>query len=496
MSHRNRHLAIVSIVMSGLAALAAAQVVPLPLEDALSTRIHNPRSSFDLSPDGEWVAHDWTAEDALAEGELYTPSGIAVAEGWHLRHAGLTNTRTGETIELGDPKSSSWGPVWSPDGRHVAFYADAGGTAGLWVWDAATRTAARVPGVIVRPFFGFEIVRWSPDGQHLLCKILPDGMTVAQANALLPKRGAPDRFPPVPEGAASVFVRSSHKRADEASPPLEASTGFLKREMADLAIIDIGTLRVSSRVATDAFALWYAFSPDGRYVAYTDATGFEPHKWRLLYNIVVVDLATGAGRTLAERVPMGYGIELNWSPDGTQLAYIESEQGGRGDIVLLPLDGSGSKRLHTEGVPSFSKGEGEWPPFWDASGQRLYALGVDDRLWQLDWTTGAAVVVGDIPGHRITGIVSRPSRPTLWTTENGRTAWVVARDREQPRDGLYGVDLTGGPPRTGFEDGKRISNVFNLSAATDPARLPTWPGISTICRTSGSSIPPAGGDVR
>jgi hypothetical protein len=64
----------------------------------------------------------------------------------------------------------------------VAFYSDRDGEAGIWIWEKATGEANRFPGVTPRAFYGFETMRWSNDSQHILCKILPEGTSIAQAN--------------------------------------------------------------------------------------------------------------------------------------------------------------------------------------------------------------------------------------------------------------------------------------------------------------------------
>ena len=158
---------------------------PLPVEVAASLHAHNGRSSFDLSPDGQWIAHTVELDETIKRDSLrYAATGFPFAEGDSRMQALLTNTKSGEVIRLGGAESASWAAVWSPDGSRVAFYSDEGGEAGVWVWDKATGKAQRFPGVIARPFFGFEVVRWTSDSQRLLCKILPAGMTVKEANAL------------------------------------------------------------------------------------------------------------------------------------------------------------------------------------------------------------------------------------------------------------------------------------------------------------------------
>jgi hypothetical protein len=158
----------------------------------------------------------------------------------------------------------------------VAYYSDEGGEAGIFVWEKSAKQAERFPGVIPRSFFGFEILRWSSDSQRILCKILPDGMTMAQANALLPNSETPDRFPQTGPNEPVVIVFMSPGEPSEASRKGPGQAADLaNRELGDLALLDLRSHRVT-RIATHVKPHWWAFSPDEKYVAYTATLGWEP----------------------------------------------------------------------------------------------------------------------------------------------------------------------------------------------------------------------------
>jgi dipeptidyl aminopeptidase/acylaminoacyl peptidase len=65
-------------------------------------------------------------------------------------------------------------PAWAPDGQRLAFTIDEPDGIGVWVADAATGTAAQVPGLRVRDVLGGDplsvgnTVRWSRDGGSLI----------------------------------------------------------------------------------------------------------------------------------------------------------------------------------------------------------------------------------------------------------------------------------------------------------------------------------------
>jgi dipeptidyl aminopeptidase/acylaminoacyl peptidase len=443
---------------------------PLPLDVALSLRSHNGRSPIDISPDGQWVAHTVASRETVPRDTaslVFSATGVSFAEGDSRMEATLTNTRTGEDIRLGGAKSSSWAAVWSPDGNRVAFYSDEGGEAGLWIWEKATRTATRFPGIIVRPFFGFELVRWLPDGQRLLCKILPSGVSIAQANARgRTSRAATSRFPKVAPGAPSVFVQRSvpsapgdSLRPPAASPPPAEDTKWAN---VDLALVDLRTSTATRLVPNEAVRQ-VAVSPDGNAVAYSVLKGAEPNSQQPLFDLAVLTLSSGTSRTIGSNVHMGYGIEWSWSPEGRSLAYIATGGQSTGEFVVLSVTDGTVKNLKREGIPSFGVGEGEYPPLWDATGQQLYGVG-DGKLWRVDAASGQGTVLADIPDWHVRAIIGPFGRPTVWSNDGGRIVWVVARDKAGTRAGIYSVDLTSRRARPVVQEAKSYLAVFNLAA--------------------------------
>jgi len=281
-----------TLIVAALACLASSAVSaqsvakirePLPFDVALSLRIHNTRSPINLSPDGQWIAHTVATDETVPKDSLsisYSATGFPFGEGDSRMQATLTNTRTGQVIELGSPKSTSWAPVWSPDGQRVAFYSDEGGEAGLWVWEKSTGKSTRFPGVIVRPFFGFEGARWTSDSRKLLCKVLPVGVTIADANALDWRAAKPALpFPKVAPGEPSVYVRrfDPAEKKPEATPIEGAKNppeGDIRWANVDLVLLDLET-RTVVRLVEKTPVRMYALSPDNKQVAYTVLKGWE-----------------------------------------------------------------------------------------------------------------------------------------------------------------------------------------------------------------------------
>lgn len=474
---RNHHwnrvcLSVTLAITAGVASMqawagSAPLREPLPLDVVTQINIHNGRSPIQLSPDGMWVAHTYSGtETVVRDTAMYTATGFPLAEGNARMHAVVTHTLTGETIHLGADDAASWGAVWSPDGQRVAFYSDAGGEAGLWVWERSTRTAHRFPGIIVRPLFGFETVRWMADSRRLVSKVLPDGMRVAEANGAPLQSGGDNRFPPVGADEASVFVMTSSP-SPAAPPPAQSAPRSAERAVdplaAELAVLDVDA-GTAVRVGAYAPVRYYAVSPDQRHLAYTVVAGLEPNSQQPLYDLMLYSFAADdAPRKLAANIRLAYGLEWNWSPDSSQLAYIESGQRANGAIVVVALDGK-ARRLELGEAPGFDTGHGILPPWWDARAENLYAVGKDGKLWRTSLESGRAVVAGDIDGQRITEIVASHTRPSAWIRDG--KIWVMTRAAEGAQSGFYSIDTTTGQAEPGLvEPARQYTTYFNLDAS-------------------------------
>jgi hypothetical protein len=250
-------LALLLIIVVALAAgTGAAAQTPLSIDDVLDVPMFEGRQPIARSPDGRYVAaavNRPSRATALAEPSTgyFVRTGIPASEALG-DDILLIDLRSGEHVDLTAGRGSSWGPAWSPDGRYLAFYSDRDGVARLWTWDRESRTLRRVSDEIVRPFWSFETPRWFPDGSQLLVKLLPEGMTLEEARALLPgppiPPGASMPGPPATDATVKVFASSDDlldRRPDTIRTPASnaSEVHFLNRSLGDLAIVDLASGR-------------------------------------------------------------------------------------------------------------------------------------------------------------------------------------------------------------------------------------------------------------
>ncbi|WP_295632760.1 prolyl oligopeptidase family serine peptidase [Novosphingobium sp.] len=413
-----RFISILWIATAGANAADRPRREPLPVEIAASVKGHGSNSAITYSPDGQWIAYTVSTPDFLPKASLFfSASGVPFAEGLDRKEAHITNTHTGEEVRLGGSESSSWAPAWSPDGKRVAFYSDDGGQAGLWVWNLATRKAERIPGVVVRPFWGWEVPRWSADGHSLLVKVLPIGETIQHANAMNPLTSTKRQFPLHEANAPGVVVLRTTDQTMSTTPGLPAISN---RALADLALVDLKTQSVR-RLVQNARLCWYAFSPDERSVAYTEIDAFPLSG--PLYSIKVQEVTSGQVRTLGKNVAAYWGTEFSWAPDSQSLAQVDRDEKDAPRVAILPVDGSPLRPL----PPVVSVTFLDTAPRWSEDGQHLYASAEAGELWRLDPRSGASQRVAKVPGIEIKTLVSKFDSSVVWTTDRGRALWAIGR---------------------------------------------------------------------
>jgi dipeptidyl aminopeptidase/acylaminoacyl peptidase len=467
--HLRRLWLAVALCLGSAWSAALADAPPLSVEDALDQRTFGIRIPIDVSPDGQWVAYTLEVPGRRRPtGELrfffFSRTGAPVealgCDVW------LTNIRTGESKNLTQGQGTSWAPVWSPDGRSLAFCSDRDGQARVWLWERDTGKLRPVCDAVVRPLFGFEVVRWSPDGKHLLMKLLPEDLSVESAADLI--SGPPPR-PTGERGKSGVTVtvyRSPAATGAAATRQPESHTGasWTNRYLADLALIDVASGEVR-RLARRHKPLGFWFSPDGRQVAFTSFLGIKGvASQQPLYDLHVIRLSDGADRVVAARLPLDYGITVSWSPDGKRLAYVTAGPNSGGECYSVAADGGEPVRLGTGRHPPF---DGDYrPPLWDAEGRWLYVLG-GGALWKVSAGGDAPTrVTRDWARKPLEILTAGPGR--VWSPDGGRSVVVAARDEDTKEVGFYRVDLATGRPTPLWEGQQSFSGGALFTCRVTP----------------------------
>src|SRR5262249_4085917 len=109
-----------------------------------------------ISPDGKWVAYGVSHTDFKQD--------AFVNQLW------LADTTTGKTLQLTRGEKSAGNPIWSPDGRWLAFTSDRAGTKSqLFVISPDGGESVQV----TKAETGVNNFAWSPDGKTIAFTATP-----------------------------------------------------------------------------------------------------------------------------------------------------------------------------------------------------------------------------------------------------------------------------------------------------------------------------------
>ena len=315
-----------------------------------------------LSPNGQWLAYDVSTPDLAANKSF---SGVY-----------LIPSAGGPPKLISDARHQDNGPVWSPDGKTIAYVSNRdGGPHQLYLYDVAAGTSRKVSDLAG----GAGTVKWIPDGSGfvVVSDIYPDcgvdpacikDKTTAEGSAPTKARvltgllyrhwkawqeparshivyvpfgtgtprdltpgafdappfsvGGGDEFDVSPDGKELVFAR------DTGAHP-EVSTN------ADLFTVPIGggdAKRITTRTGADTSP---HYSPDGRWIAYRSQAraGYESDLWELWLYDRTTGTSHRAGADFNDWVE-----SVTWSPDSKSMFVIAPNQ-GRDRLYEVSLDG-------------------------------------------------------------------------------------------------------------------------------------------------------------
>lgn len=312
-----------------------------------------------VSPDGKKVAY--LVASAVMEGDKSE---------W-LSQIHLTNSDGIGTMQLtrGDKSASS--PVWSPDGKWIAFLSPRSGPkVNLWRIPVDGGEAEQ----LTDEKGGLSSFQWSPNGSQIAF-LMPDAKSESEERAEREKRDAyvVDEHPK----RSRLYVISAETALDGKRSSRKLTTGdinvgggfggrnfdwspdgtrivFAHQPTAspddwtrsDISVVDVASGKSTSLSATPAAESQPLFSPDGKTIAMTVSD--TPPTWAFASRVKLFALDGQVESTLAETFDQR-PLLVDWLPDGKSLLFAET-QGTVSRLGRLPIDGSAPTNLSPDGM--------------------------------------------------------------------------------------------------------------------------------------------------
>ena len=265
----------------------------------------------------------------------------------------------GDPVQVTDDAYTDWNPVWSPDGRHLYFSSDRGGSMNLWRVPVAEKTGKVLgpvePVTTPTPYSGY--ISFSRDGRRML---YADRSFTANLYRIAfdPSREVVGGQPvPITQGStASNFPDLSQDGT------WVAFQLFGKQE--DIAVVrtdGTGVRQLTDDAYKNRRPRW---SPDGAQVSFHSNRSGVFQIWAMN--------SDGSGLHRITDEPSG-ALTATWSPDGAWMAYrrMAGRTDASGQLVLLDPAKSWTEQ-NREALPVSGPPGGALDAWdWSADGRRL-----------------------------------------------------------------------------------------------------------------------------
>ncbi|HKV62090.1 MAG TPA: S9 family peptidase [Candidatus Acidoferrum sp.] len=293
--------------------------------------------SVELSPDGLRIAYSVTMRDRPGRpwGQLW-----------------IMDVATQKSVRVGGEKDSGGGPLWSPDGKWLAFQGHQGEKSGLFVarFDGSEVTFLASLGGTNSPLPGTgKEFTWSPDGKQIAFVSSTPGAEAAEAS-----------------GDPMVITRYLYK--PDAG---EGMTRFNDNLRLHISVVDVSSKQVRQLTQGNTDEHSIDWSPDGKEILFV--SNREPNQDEFFnYDIFVLKVSDNTVRRLTATESNEY--EPLWSPDGKRIVFRGTRRGltdretTMEDTHVWIMNADGSERREVGAVLDNRQGV----PRWAADGSAVY----------------------------------------------------------------------------------------------------------------------------
>ncbi len=329
-----KYLLLFIMVCGVVAAAETAEQHALTYDDIIKIqRISGPA----LSPDGKWIAFtaaEYSYETDSNNKDIY-----------------IISTATKELKKLTDFEKTDASPLWSPDGKKLAFISSREGTPQIFIYDTATWAA---PKKLTDVPTGIDTFKWAPTGDYILfSSTIYEGCTDMECNK---KRIVEEEKNKVTAIVADklLYRHWNYWKAGKTSH-------LFSFKLADGTVTDLTPGRHWVPFGPFHGSEQYEASPDGKMVAFSRRTGDQP---ALDTNDDIYMVPITGGEAVQITTAKGSDSTPAFSPDGKYLSYLKMKRPGfeadQLELILYNLETK--KETNLTGGYDNDVGEYVWAP--------------------------------------------------------------------------------------------------------------------------------------